>query len=80
MYEERMRIQKAGGTVRDGRVNVIIEVTCVPDMKKLTITERDRTLGPPLIQAPKTVTFDTKVQNHFKRFRMASTKIAGLIS
>ncbi|VDL74607.1 unnamed protein product [Nippostrongylus brasiliensis] len=56
MYEERMRIQKAGGTVRDGRVNGIIEVsrsigdgqfkthgvTCMPDMKKLTITENDR--------------------------------------
>ncbi|KAK6009398.1 hypothetical protein OSTOST_25666 [Ostertagia ostertagi] len=27
MYEERMRIQKAGGTVRDGRVNGIIEVS-----------------------------------------------------
>uniref|UniRef100_A0A0K0DCW5 PPM-type phosphatase domain-containing protein n=1 Tax=Angiostrongylus cantonensis TaxID=6313 RepID=A0A0K0DCW5_ANGCA len=52
MYEERMRIQKAGGTVKDGRVNGIIEVsrsigdgqfkahgvTCIPDMKKLTIT------------------------------------------
>ncbi|PIO52414.1 hypothetical protein TELCIR_26280, partial [Teladorsagia circumcincta] len=55
MYEERMRIQKAGGTVKDGRVDGIIEVsrsigdgqfkthgvTCIPDMKKLTITERD---------------------------------------
>ncbi|KAK6732817.1 hypothetical protein RB195_016909 [Necator americanus] len=54
-YDERMRIQKAGGTVRDGRVNGIIEVsrsigdgqfkthgvTCVPDMKKLTITPND---------------------------------------
>ncbi|VDM58671.1 unnamed protein product [Angiostrongylus costaricensis] len=66
MYEERMRIQKAGGTVRqvmlsasmDGRVNGIIEVsrsigdgqfkahgvTCIPDMKKLTITPNDRFL------------------------------------
>ncbi|KAK5976964.1 Integrin-linked kinase-associated serine/threonine phosphatase [Trichostrongylus colubriformis] len=58
MYEERMRIQKAGGTVRDGRVDGIIEVsrsigdgqfkthgvTCIPDMKKLTITSRDRFL------------------------------------
>ncbi|KJH51907.1 hypothetical protein DICVIV_01888 [Dictyocaulus viviparus] len=58
MYEERMRIQKAGGTVRDGRVNGIIEVsrsigdgqfkahgvTCVPDMKKLTITASDRNM------------------------------------
>ncbi|KIH58827.1 protein phosphatase 2C [Ancylostoma duodenale] len=62
IYEERMRIQKAGGTVsysfylRDGRVNGIIEVsrsigdgqfkthgvTCIPDMKKLTITPNDR--------------------------------------
>nr|CDJ85624.1 Protein phosphatase 2C domain containing protein [Haemonchus contortus] len=59
MYEERVRIQKAGGTVKDGRVNGIIEVsrsigdgqfktygvTCIPDMKKLTITERDRFLS-----------------------------------
>lgn len=58
MYEERMRIQKASGTVRDGRVNGIIEVsrsigdgqfkthgvTCIPDMKKLTITPSDRFL------------------------------------
>ncbi|KAJ1363770.1 hypothetical protein KIN20_023704 [Parelaphostrongylus tenuis] len=58
MYEERMRIQKAGGTVKDGRVNGIIEVsrsigdgqfkahgvTCIPDMKKLTITPGDRFL------------------------------------
>ncbi|KAE9413841.1 hypothetical protein Angca_003730, partial [Angiostrongylus cantonensis] len=61
MYEERMRIQKAGGTVKqvvDGRVNGIIEVsrsigdgqfkahgvTCIPDMKKLTITPSDRFL------------------------------------
>ncbi|EYB96586.1 hypothetical protein Y032_0149g2721 [Ancylostoma ceylanicum] len=56
IYDERMRIQKAGGTVRDGRVNGIIEVsrsigdgqfkthgvTCIPDMKKLTITPNDR--------------------------------------
>ncbi|RCN27074.1 protein phosphatase 2C [Ancylostoma caninum] len=55
IYDERMRIQKAGGTVRDGRVNGIIEVsrsigdgqfkthgvTCIPDMKKLTITPND---------------------------------------
>uniref|UniRef100_A0A1I7XT13 PPM-type phosphatase domain-containing protein n=1 Tax=Heterorhabditis bacteriophora TaxID=37862 RepID=A0A1I7XT13_HETBA len=55
-YEERMRIQKAGGTVKDGRINGIIEVsrsigdgqfktlgvTCIPDMKKLTLSAYDR--------------------------------------
>ncbi|CAD6197539.1 unnamed protein product [Caenorhabditis auriculariae] len=56
VFEERMRIQKTGATVKDGRVNGVIEVsrsigdgpfkslgvTCLPDMKKLTMTENDR--------------------------------------
>ncbi|CAB3404131.1 unnamed protein product [Caenorhabditis bovis] len=54
-HEERMRIQKTGAIVKDGRVNGIIEVsrsfgdlpfknlgvTCVPDMKKLTLGQGD---------------------------------------
>ncbi|XP_033107668.1 integrin-linked kinase-associated serine/threonine phosphatase 2C-like [Anneissia japonica] len=57
-YEERMRIQKAGGTVRNGRVMGILEVsrslgdgrfkhcgiTCIPDVKKCQLTEKDRFL------------------------------------
>ncbi|XP_062504937.1 integrin-linked kinase-associated serine/threonine phosphatase 2C-like [Corticium candelabrum] len=56
LYEERMRIQKAGGLVRDGRVMGVIEVsrsigdgrfkhcgvTCVPDVSKFDITTNDR--------------------------------------
>ncbi|XP_038075854.1 integrin-linked kinase-associated serine/threonine phosphatase 2C-like [Patiria miniata] len=58
MYEERMRIQKAGGTVQDGRVQGILEVSrsigdgrfkhcgvsCVPDIKKCQLTDSDRYL------------------------------------
>lgn len=56
MYDERMRIQKAGGFVKDGRVQGIIEVSrsigdgsfknlgviCVPDIKKVTLTDDDK--------------------------------------
>ncbi|KAK0056772.1 integrin-linked kinase-associated serine/threonine phosphatase 2C [Biomphalaria pfeifferi] len=58
LYEERMRIQKAGGSVRDGRVLGVLEVarsigdgpyknhgvTCVPDVKRCQLTENDRYL------------------------------------
>lgn len=58
VYEERMRIQKAGGYVRDGRVMGQLEVarslgdgpyknhgvTCVPDVKRCQLTEHDRFL------------------------------------
>ncbi|XP_078373744.1 integrin-linked kinase-associated serine/threonine phosphatase 2C-like isoform X1 [Oculina patagonica] len=57
-YEERMRIQKAGGTVREGRVLGVLEVsrsigdgrfkrcgvTCVPDVMRCTLTDNDRFL------------------------------------
>ncbi|CAD5115082.1 DgyrCDS4095 [Dimorphilus gyrociliatus] len=57
-YEERMRIQKAGGTVKDGRVLGHLEVSrsigdgqyknhgvsCIPDVKRCNITETDRFL------------------------------------
>ncbi|ESN92230.1 hypothetical protein HELRODRAFT_116079 [Helobdella robusta] len=56
LYEERMRIQKAGGHVRDGRVMGILEVsrsigdgpfkqhgvTCLPDVKRCSLTPQDR--------------------------------------
>uniref|UniRef100_F1L1J7 Integrin-linked kinase-associated serine/threonine phosphatase 2C n=2 Tax=Ascaris suum TaxID=6253 RepID=F1L1J7_ASCSU len=55
-FDERMRIQKAGGTVRDGRIMGVLEVsrsigdgqfkahgvTCIPDVKKFSITPEDR--------------------------------------
>ncbi|XP_028924908.1 integrin-linked kinase-associated serine/threonine phosphatase 2C isoform X2 [Ornithorhynchus anatinus] len=55
-YEERMRIQKAGGNVRDGRVLGVLEVsrsigdgqykrcgvTSVPDIKRCQLTHNDR--------------------------------------
>ncbi|VDM49340.1 unnamed protein product [Toxocara canis] len=55
-FDERMRIQKAGGTVKDGRIMGVLEVsrsigdgqfkahgvTCVPDVKKFSITPNDR--------------------------------------
>ncbi|XP_013397895.1 integrin-linked kinase-associated serine/threonine phosphatase 2C [Lingula anatina] len=55
-YEERMRIQKAGGNVKDGRVMGILEVsrslgdgpykahgvTCIPDVKRCQLTNNDR--------------------------------------
>jgi len=55
-FDERMRIQKAGGTVKDGRIMGILEVsrsigdgqfknygvTCVPDVQKCALTENDR--------------------------------------
>lgn len=55
-YEERMRIQKAGGNVREGRVLGVLEVSrsigdgrfkrcgvsCVPDVMRCTITDNDR--------------------------------------
>ncbi|KAH9495093.1 hypothetical protein Btru_018138 [Bulinus truncatus] len=58
LYGERMRIQKAGGSVRDGRVMGVLEVarsigdgpyknhgvTCVPDIKRCQLTEHDRYL------------------------------------
>lgn len=58
LFEERTRIQKAGGFVRDGRVQGIIEVsrsigdgsfktfgvTYVPDVKKVTLTEDDKSV------------------------------------
>ncbi|KAF1765470.1 hypothetical protein GCK72_005422 [Caenorhabditis remanei] len=54
-HEERMRIQKAGAAVKDGRINGVIEVSRsigdlpfkslgiinTPDLKKLTLTEND---------------------------------------
>lgn len=56
IYDERIRIQKAGGFVKDGRVQGIIEVSrsigdgsfknlgviCVPDVKKVTLTDDDK--------------------------------------
>ncbi|XP_060553642.1 LOW QUALITY PROTEIN: integrin-linked kinase-associated serine/threonine phosphatase 2C-like, partial [Ruditapes philippinarum] len=56
LYDERMRIQKQGGHVKDGRVMGVLEVsrsigdgqykklgvTCTPDVKKCTITDNDR--------------------------------------
>ncbi|XP_064641995.1 integrin-linked kinase-associated serine/threonine phosphatase 2C-like [Lineus longissimus] len=58
VYEERMRIQKAGGVVRDGRVMGVLEVsrsigdgqfkkqgvTCLPDIKRCQLTEKDKYL------------------------------------
>lgn len=55
-YDERMRIQKQGGYVRDGRVMGVLEVSrsigdgqfkklgviCTPDVKKCTLTDNDR--------------------------------------
>uniref|UniRef100_H3AWP3 Integrin-linked kinase-associated serine/threonine phosphatase 2C n=1 Tax=Latimeria chalumnae TaxID=7897 RepID=H3AWP3_LATCH len=55
-YEERMRIQKAGGTVRDGRVMGVLEVSrsigdgqykrcgviSTPDVKRCQLTPNDR--------------------------------------
>nr|XP_045004221.1 integrin-linked kinase-associated serine/threonine phosphatase 2C isoform X1 [Jaculus jaculus] len=55
-YEERMRIQKAGGNVRDGRVLGVLEVsrsigdgqykrcgvTSVPDIRRCQLTHNDR--------------------------------------
>ncbi|PIC45945.1 hypothetical protein B9Z55_005797 [Caenorhabditis nigoni] len=54
-HDERMRIQKTGATVKDGRINGIIEVSrsigdlpfkslgivSTPDLKKLTLTSND---------------------------------------
>lgn len=56
LYEERMRIQKAGGHVREGRVMGILEVSrsigdgpfkkhgisCIPDVKRCQLQENDR--------------------------------------
>ncbi|XP_052760071.1 integrin-linked kinase-associated serine/threonine phosphatase 2C-like [Mya arenaria] len=56
IYEERMRIQKQGGNVKDGRVMGVLEVsrsigdgqykklgvTCTPDVKKCQLTDNDR--------------------------------------
>ncbi|MEQ2168924.1 hypothetical protein GOODEAATRI_019681 [Goodea atripinnis] len=56
IYEERMRIQRAGGTVRDGRVLGILEVSrsigdgqykrcgviSTPDVKRCQLTANDR--------------------------------------
>ncbi|XP_014662401.1 PREDICTED: integrin-linked kinase-associated serine/threonine phosphatase 2C-like [Priapulus caudatus] len=55
-YDERIRIQKAGGQVRDGRVLGILEVSrsigdgpykssgviCIPDVKRCKLTDEDR--------------------------------------
>ncbi|XP_065842497.1 integrin-linked kinase-associated serine/threonine phosphatase 2C-like [Oscarella lobularis] len=55
-YEERQRIQKAGGVVREGRVSGILEVsrsigdgrfkhcgvTCIPDIVKHQLSEKDK--------------------------------------
>lgn len=57
-YEERIRIQKAGGSVKEGRVMGVLDVsrsigdgqykkhgvTCLPDMKKCQLTPNDRYL------------------------------------
>lgn len=54
-YEERMRIQKAGGYVRDGRVMGVLEVSrsigdgqfktsgviCLPDIRRCQLTQND---------------------------------------
>uniref|UniRef100_A0A1I7U9X1 PPM-type phosphatase domain-containing protein n=1 Tax=Caenorhabditis tropicalis TaxID=1561998 RepID=A0A1I7U9X1_9PELO len=54
-HDERMRIQKTGAVVKDGRINGVIEVSrsigdlpfkssgivSTPDLKKLTLTEND---------------------------------------
>uniref|UniRef100_A0A8R1DT06 PPM-type phosphatase domain-containing protein n=1 Tax=Caenorhabditis japonica TaxID=281687 RepID=A0A8R1DT06_CAEJA len=54
-HDERMRIQKTGAIVKDGRINGVIEVSrsigdvpfkslgciCTPDFKKLTLTPND---------------------------------------
>lgn len=54
-HDERMRIQKAGAVVKDGRINGVIEVSrsigdlpfkslgiiSTPDLKKLTLTKND---------------------------------------
>lgn len=56
LYEERMRIQKHGGHVKDGRVMGVLEVsrsigdgqfkklgvTCTPDVKKCVLNDNDR--------------------------------------
>uniref|UniRef100_A0A914Y0I6 PPM-type phosphatase domain-containing protein n=1 Tax=Panagrolaimus superbus TaxID=310955 RepID=A0A914Y0I6_9BILA len=56
LFDERMRIQKSGGFVRDGRVQGSIEVsrsigdfafknlglTCIPDIKKVTLSDNDK--------------------------------------
>ncbi|XP_070207204.1 integrin-linked kinase-associated serine/threonine phosphatase 2C-like isoform X2 [Littorina saxatilis] len=56
VYSERMRIQKAGGNVREGRVMGILEVSrsigdgpyknhgmsCLPDVKRCQLTSNDR--------------------------------------
>ncbi|XP_053378531.1 integrin-linked kinase-associated serine/threonine phosphatase 2C-like [Mercenaria mercenaria] len=56
LYDERMRIQKQGGHVKDGRVMGVLEVsrsigdgqykklgvTCTPDVKKCALTDNDR--------------------------------------
>lgn len=56
LYEERMRIQKAGGHVKDGRVMGILEVSrsigdgqfkklgvsCVPEVRKCQLQDTDR--------------------------------------
>uniref|UniRef100_A0AC35G1Z3 PPM-type phosphatase domain-containing protein n=1 Tax=Panagrolaimus sp. PS1159 TaxID=55785 RepID=A0AC35G1Z3_9BILA len=56
LFEERTRIQKCGGFVRDGRVQGSIEVsrsigdfafknfglTCIPDIKKVTLSDNDK--------------------------------------
>ncbi|XP_062607160.1 integrin-linked kinase-associated serine/threonine phosphatase 2C-like [Saccostrea cucullata] len=56
VYEERIRIQKAGGHVKDGRVLGVLEVSrsigdgqykklgvsCLPDVKKCQLTDQDR--------------------------------------
>uniref|UniRef100_A0A3B4AFW4 Integrin-linked kinase-associated serine/threonine phosphatase 2C n=1 Tax=Periophthalmus magnuspinnatus TaxID=409849 RepID=A0A3B4AFW4_9GOBI len=58
MYEERMRIQRAGGTVRDGRVLGVLEVSrsigdgqykrcgviSTPDLRRRQLTRNDRFL------------------------------------
>ncbi|GMR36475.1 hypothetical protein PMAYCL1PPCAC_06670, partial [Pristionchus mayeri] len=55
-YEERERIEKAGGVVKNGRIDGVIEVsrsigdgqfktrgvTCVPSMRRFTLTEEDK--------------------------------------
>lgn len=57
-YDERLRLQKHGSVVRDGRLNGLLEVsrsfgdyqykrqgvTCIPDVKKCRIGDGDRFL------------------------------------
>ncbi|XP_071944453.1 integrin-linked kinase-associated serine/threonine phosphatase 2C-like isoform X2 [Antedon mediterranea] len=73
-YEERIRIQKAGGKVTDGRIMGILEVsrsigdgrfkhcgvTCIPDVKKCLLTDKDKLTIREIIKL-KTLTLSLKL-------------------